>query len=605
MAVYAATAIVGITWGLPTSRIDWLLFGDGPVWSGEEIVRLSRASDKFDAARGADVDADPVVFAGDAPVDLTATKEDVAAIYRRYRLYTHQPDEMITMMALAGMRPAELHFDPRLYQYGGLFIYPVGAIIALGGLTGVIEVTSDLAYYLDHPDEFGTFYVAARAYVALWGALGVAFVCAIASRLGGLRAGALAGLLFTLMPVVVCMSHEAKPHLPGAVLMLAAVWWAMRYVESGRRRDWAGMCIACGAAFGTVLSSLPIFVLIPFAQWMRGTTAKDRLGGQLGTKTFWSRILGGAAVGLLVYLVTNPYVGINAVVNREVLQSNLSNSTAMYEIGRVGEGLVRVAELTLEGATLPIVVFGVIGMAVGLHRDRRNLLPLLVPAGVVFIQFVLLGAGKPAEYGRFGVFPNTALAIATACLLAGPRRNGRAAARLTVASALVLLTTGHFAWGYLYNFHQDSGPDNTREQFGPALGQFIREPVSEPLGDQPSPLWDRPSPGAPGVNDTRPIVCVLADPAPYCLPPMNFARIKLLRYPSLDAYRANPQGVLILPAETDVTEDGDPHGLPYRRSTGRPPHSPISWANKPMVLHLPPSEDYGSGQRNDEARTGN
>ena len=577
LVLYAVVAIVGIGWGLPSTETDKLLFGGGTVWSGERIARLSGGSDRFSDTRGADVDADPVVFAGDQPVDLTATEADVAAIYRRYRLFTHQPDEMITMMALASMRPRELHFDPKLYQYGGLFIYPVGAMIGLGGRVGLIEVTSDLVYYLDHPDEFGKFYLAARVYVALWGALGVVLICAIASRLGGFKAGVIAALLFTLMPVVVCMSHEAKPHLPGAVLMLAAVWWAMRYVEGDRRRDWAGMCLACGAAFGTVLSSLPIFVLIPLAEWMRRASSfagdspseraadlgpRDPSTGDAGIRPSWRRILGGAGIGLAVYLATNPYVPINVFVNREVLRSNLSNSTAMYEIGRLGEGLVRVLELTVEGARLPVLLIGVAGLAVAFRRRRWDMLPLAVPAGLVFVQFVLLGAGKPAEYGRFGVFPDTALAIAAACVLAGRRRPKLRAVEL-IPAALVVLTTGYFGWGYLYNFHKDAGPENTRAQFGL--------------------LWDGLSSRS---EDSRPIVSVLADPAPYCLPPMDFARTKVLRYPSLEAYLADPQGVLVIPADTNATKERDMTGSPLGGGVGKAPYSPMSWANKPMVLRV-------------------
>jgi len=579
LVVYATMAIVGITWGLPTSRIDPLLFDGGTAWSGERIARLSQTSDWLDDNRGADVDADPVVFTGAEPVDLTLCEADVAAIYRRYRLFTHQPDEMITMMALAGMRPREMHLDPKLYQYGGLFIYPVGAFIGLGGATGLIEVTSDPAYYLDHPGEFGKFYIAARVYVALWGAVGVLVIFAMGSRLGGTAVGVVAALLFTLMPVVVCMAHEAKPHLPGAVLMLVGVWWAMRYVSDGRRRDWVGMCVSCGAALGMVLSSLPIFVLIPLAEVLRGgrTTMTSRV--------FWKRLLGGAAIGVLVYLATNPYVAINAAVNREVLLSNLSNSTAMYEIGRVGEGVMRVIQLTIEGARAPIVAFGFAALLLGVPCRWRDLLPLLVPAGLVFVQFILLGAGKPAEYGRFGVFPNTALAIMTACLVAGgigrrgvqasddeqARRNQsahtarRGGVTMTLASMLVILATGYCGWGYLYNFWRDTAADNTREQFGPVLERFATR----------------------DADDGRLVVCVLADPAPYCLPPMNFAKVRLLCYPSMEAYQANPQGVLVVPADTNTAQERKRIPPLPDGGIGSPPYSIISWANKPMVLRLP------------------
>ncbi len=231
LLLFAAVSAVGITWGLPSRAIDKYLFGDDPPWPGEKIYRLAGAGEKFSSDRGADVDADPLDIGADTPILLTGTDEDVAKIYLRYRLYTYQPDEMITMMALAGMNPRRLQLDPKLYQYGGLFIYPVGALLGACDVVGLIDVRGDVVYYLDNPDEFGKFYVVARAYSAAWGMLGVVVVFLIARRLAGSRAGLLAALFFALMPVVLCMAHEGKPHLPGAVLMLLAVLLAMRYLS--------------------------------------------------------------------------------------------------------------------------------------------------------------------------------------------------------------------------------------------------------------------------------------------------------------------------------------------------------------------------------------
>jgi len=75
---------------------------------------------------------------------------------------------MITLRALAQMHPGEMDFDPRLYQYGGLWIYPVGGIIKAAGYTDWLSVTSDRGRYLDHPDEFAKFYILMRGYSAFW-----------------------------------------------------------------------------------------------------------------------------------------------------------------------------------------------------------------------------------------------------------------------------------------------------------------------------------------------------------------------------------------------------------------------------------------------------
>jgi len=93
-------------------------------------------------------------------VELNQTDQQKAKIVRQYRLYSAQPDEMVTFMSLAGMRGGS--FDPRMYQYGGLWIYPVGAMLKVASIAGLVTVKPDLNYYLDRPEEFGRFYRVAR-----------------------------------------------------------------------------------------------------------------------------------------------------------------------------------------------------------------------------------------------------------------------------------------------------------------------------------------------------------------------------------------------------------------------------------------------------------
>jgi len=756
--LFVGASIVGISWGLPSRKIDRYLFGDAEPWSGEKIYRLAGANAKFSPDRGADVDVDPLKKPGDEPVLLTGSDEDIAKIYLRYRLYTYQPDEMITMMALAGMRPRELNLDPKLYQYGGLFLYPVGGLIGASGLLGLIDVRSDVVYYLDHPDEFGKFYVVARAYSAAWGALGVLIVFAITRRIArargtsaraagfsprgpaeqetdspplnasgfdpafvdspeannecgsptaeavghatrkntggqaatgtqdstiGSRAGLLAALLFTMMPVVVCMAHEGKPHLPGAVLMLAAVLFAMRYLssraagfsprdcsdadpaataESSRglkpaaRYDWWLMCVCCGAAFGMVLSSWPIFVLIPLVAWLdtwTGGMGKRSLrvreseprAQARGRPSFLRRMLVGVAAAVVFYLVTNPYIVINAIGNRDVLRSNFGNSLAMYEIARLGEGFVRVVELTVEGATLPVVVVGALALVIGLVRIARQrmraesepgapatgqapavspprlrsglgsedaggleareaasifgsptakamghpadlYLPLIVPAALFFVQFVLIGAGKPAEYGRFGIFPNTALAIGAACVLT--RRWIRLREIVNwIPGAFVVLYVGFFGGNYLWNFRADCSDGNTRDRvaidFSKRFEWLLLIHTSGHL---------RPS-GA---------VATIVEPAPYCFPPLNFSKRPVWLFPSQVAYEAHaPADTPLLvcvdrgfaalydppPVASEWADLDDAYLLPMQRFYAgfrTRVETPISWANKPIPV---------------------
>ena len=458
IALLAALALFlpGINWGLPTRAVDPFLFGDQPVWSGEKIVALAPPDSP---RRGADVDANPISSGADLVV-LNATDAQRAEIILRYRLYSHQPDEMITFRSLARIKA--LRGDPRLYQYGGLWIYPVGAMLQLADLVGLVELRGDQAFYLDRPEQFGRFYVVARAYTVMWGLVATWAVFWIIGRLTGSRLLAAAGAVcFAAMPVVVNMAHEAKPHLPGLALTLLGVIAAAHYVDKGRRKQalLAGAC--CGAAFGMVVSGLLALAVLPMMVFLRPGPGRQR----------FITLMQAGFVAAATYVLFNPYVAINALIDRELLRSNLGNSTEMYRV-RLG-GIGNALALIVEGASPLVVIGGVVGGAVLLAaRVRRRKIGciedcpgrgdvgwlLLAPTVLVLLQFVLLAYGKPPEYARFALLPDTFLVVTAfagiALLHAAPPRG-------VLAVALTLLTLC-FGLPYVAAFVRDSGTETSR-----------------------------------------------------------------------------------------------------------------------------------------------
>src|SRR5687767_608078 len=116
--------LTGITWGLPSRAADPYLFGDHTPWTGQQILELAGGwGDDSGTRLGADVDLNPVA-GRERVVVLNGTDAQRAEIVRRYRLFSYQPDEMLTLRALSRMKPGRGDLDPRLYQYGGLWIYP-------------------------------------------------------------------------------------------------------------------------------------------------------------------------------------------------------------------------------------------------------------------------------------------------------------------------------------------------------------------------------------------------------------------------------------------------------------------------------------------------
>ena len=558
MGLAGVVFFTGLGWGLPSREADAYLLGDSPAPDGEQIMRLAgeRAEDP---ALGANV-PQHLLEHRDRILLLNGTPADRAEILRRYRLYSLQPDENTLLMALARMRPARGDFDPRFYQYGGVFIYPVGAALKLASALHFIPLTPKVAYYIDHPALFGRFYIVARAVSALWGVLGIWPVFWIARRLSGgvwLPAAACVGYIF--MPGVVNQAHEAKPHLAGAVLMLMAVIAACRYVETGRSRPALGAGILCGLAFGAVLSAVLVFVLLPIMVMLRGGRGRRRA------------LLIASAAGLLAYVVTNPYVAINLVRNRAVLRSNLTNSTEMYHVGGLREGIPNAIKLIGAGATPGFAMVGAVTILAALRSARKEFtsgarggratlaILLAAPSLLILMQFTALAAGKPAEYGRFALFLNIALMLAA---IAGIGRLVRSRIIGGVIVTALLLATIVSGLNYLAGFIRDSLPHNSRLTAADMIRQLA--------GGEPESI------------------AVWAEPAPYAVPPVNLVRTQLFLLPrDYVPVPGHPPAQVLVRAEDFIAPIPPQWAVDYDRFVIQPPHpTPLSWAAKPFVIYI-------------------
>ena len=464
-----------------------------------------------------------------------------ARILIRYRLYTDQPDEMITFRALSKIHPSQRQFDPRMYQYGGLWIYPVGGLLRLAGLLNLATITNDRSFYLDNPAAFGRFYIIARAYSAAWGLVAVAAVFALMRRItGGVLLPSIAALCFIAMPVTIDLAHEAKPHLAGVALLLLATLAASNYVRTGQARWIVWTAIACGAAVGMVLWAIVGLALIPLMlciQWRR----PGRMFGLMVLMLL---------IAAAVYFVTNPYVGSHLLHSdqREVLKSNLSNTSAMYHASAMS-GHRNAVRLIIAGTSWPLGLAGAGGLIVVLLVHRRDNEPLLSAhigwflgglALLMWVQFAALAAGKPGEYGRFAALIDAALMLAAVAAVG--RLLAQPAAR-SVAGAILVAATAMYSFSYERGFLADTTDPNSRLRAAATLAQIATQMA---------------------VVQGHPMLWVPSEPAPYCLPPVDLFRWKIVLL-TADSFPVG-RGVLVAPLDTlDIWN---------------PATTPISWADK-------------------------
>ncbi len=547
---------VGIDWGLPSREHDRYLFGDAGPWSGERIAALGGAEERRHLQRGADVDVNPRTRSGER---INSTDAEQAEIYRRYRLFTRHPDEMVTLMAIASMHPSQYDFDPKLYQYGGLFVYPVAAMLKAASVIGVIDLRTDITWYLDHPEAFGRFYVVMRLYVVAFALAGVVGVYLLTTRLANRTAGLVASLLFVLMPITINGAHEAKPHLPAAVLMTFALLSALRYMDRPSTRSLMLLGAMCGLSFGMVLSGWVVFLVLPTVAWLRHERWAERV----------SIVAAGGGVGVLVYALTNPYVVINALTNRSLLAENLSNTAAMFGLADPGLGLFRTASVVAEGMS-PLLATAAIAAVVIMVASRqwRATTVALVPTLAVLLNMVLVGAGKPGEFGRFALFADTVLVVMVAA--AGVQLWWRA--KQIVVAGLVVCAVGVMADGLRYErgFIRESLGYHTRAAAAAWLAQYLEAGGPTSIG-------------------------VLADPAPYLTPPLDFAACDVIAIPRAkpDTPPATLPGLLIYTGDYSAPPLGtwwERLYRPVRRFPATPPRfwtrpTTISWADKPVTVY--------------------
>ncbi len=498
--------IPGITWGLPSRAVDSALFGGRTPWTGAEILGHLQSTDQ-PSVRGADVDSSPII---DRSIPLYINESDAqrAAIVQRYRLMSAQPDEFIQFKALAEMagRSGVDRLDPRLYQYGGVWIYPVGGLLKLGSMLGVIDLRADRAYYLDHPEAFARFYIIARAYSAAWGVVAVLAVGWIVRRMtADATCGFLAACSFAVLPVVVNAAHEAKPHLAGAALCLLSIIAATKHIETRRSSYAIFAAIFAGLAVGAVLSMLWAMAVVPVMVWLAARSHKGESNASAAARPWRRRAIALLLLAAATYALTNPFAIFNALFRPEIPGSNLGNSSAMYAVGNVARSVLKTPILLAHAMTPWVLVGGVLGtIALSIRWLTRQAgcksagsgTParlLAVPAILVLVQFALLIDTKPAEYARFSIVLGAAAIVAffaAAHALVGPhlRRLWLIAIALLVATnaATIFLTARIIADRESERFAIMS---DRLEQLGQTSLAIVYEPA--PWSLPPMNLFDR------------------------------------------------------------------------------------------------------------------
>lgn len=515
LVVGLACALCGITWGLPNAD------------------RVNLLGDDLDAVRAQiqpDSRTDTLVYAHEKEADSV----DLGRAYRRYFLYSNHPDEMLTLMGLARMKPSSLELHPGQFQYGGLFTYPIGALIFLGGKLELVEVARDVKAYLEQPRAFGRLYVVGRLYVAAFYVATGLLVFWFGRRFAEPSLAVTGAILYLLSPGAIVFAHEMKPHAAAPFFILISFYFLHRLLTENRSRYLHLAAVSCGAATAMVYSNEIFILAVLSCVWfVEGISLTDRL----------LRTCACCLVVAAVYFAFNPYV----LLDFPTLLEEIRLIRIRYQTGISLAGIAGFVRHPLLGSlgvpTALLALWGIIGIV----RRRSAWGYVTLGMMVLYATLLIYQLGPQAHSTKMARLMCALFPLFSVLAVAGLNAVSLRWLRLTVG-IVSMFWLAIVAWPNLRNYSLDAGAESTRLRAGEWINQYI------PHGAR---------------------VLVPNSPAPYKCPPFAFGRYTLVTQSD------KPHDYCV----TIGTEITDPSYAIAASARSSVRETPLSFANQPVYIY--------------------
>ncbi|MFZ0040091.1 MAG: glycosyltransferase family 39 protein [Solirubrobacteraceae bacterium] len=224
--------------------------------------------------------------------------------------------------------------------------------------------------------EFGV-----RSLSALAGIATIPVAYMVARRLAGARAGAIAGLLLAVAPLMVWFSQEARAYALATLLAAITLWCTVAYLEEGRDRWLVGWTVA--GALGLATHYFVVFVVAPelvILLWCRRGDRRLALGVAVVVAAGLALVplaLAQRGTGHVDYIA-------QGALGTRVLQVPKQMLVGYASPGQVVTGLL--AALAVAAGALPWLV-------IDARTRQRAAVPLVVGLAGVLVPIVLALVG--------------------------------------------------------------------------------------------------------------------------------------------------------------------------------------------------------------------
>ncbi|MDD3726442.1 MAG: glycosyltransferase family 39 protein [Candidatus Ratteibacteria bacterium] len=464
----------GINWGVPNSAISSLVFKNTET---EIINKLSSVmltthqeikemTDYYGTQYRPNYQPKEKIIL--KVNDTITTSKELVNSCRSYLIRSAGADEQRGLLALSKINPAKCNFDPHFYEYGGVYLYPMGASLYILSKLKILTVTSDMSFYFLHPDEMGKMYIWGRVFGAIGSLISIIVFFLICKELfKNKRLVYLLTFFYGTSAGFAIWSHYLKPFSYGMLWFLSTLYMLVKFYKGGKEKHLYFASIFSGLSFGTLLSYGYIYWAVVVFIIFYSKNLKWKV------KHFFLTFI----IFLCVFFITNPYVLIShkefwqelqylkVYWQRDIFLSALS--TFVFNTLRYGLGILLWATL----------LAGFLG-SVFYKPDKLSLmlLAIILPA---FFYF----AFTTAEWVHYSIFLYPLFIVSTGLFLTRLRYNKI----LALFFLIVVSYTALYTLSYVKLF----GMENTRTEAGEWINNNI--PCKEKIGlfEPPSP-WRTP-----------------------------------------------------------------------------------------------------------------
>ncbi|HOJ30683.1 MAG TPA: glycosyltransferase family 39 protein [bacterium] len=462
----------GINWGVSDNERISLVFGDhttlenliNPMLQTHQDIREMQIY--YGAPYPPDYNPDEKISVGIKGKKKSISREFINSM-RSYLIRSYGADEQAVLASLSKINPSHLDFNPHFFEYGGIYLYPLGAFLKLCSMAGLINVNSNMSFYFKNPGEMGRIYTLSR----IFGVLSFIFatiifylLCLLISK--NQNISLVMAILFSITPGFVMWSHYLKPYTGGLFWVICTLYGVFKFFEKKQLKWMVVSSICSGFALSSVLSYGYVFFTVILSIFFVANGVRG--------------ILKNVAIAFICfifsYFLLNPYVllSFNEFVNElSYIQSYWRNSVTLENLKYFLTMSLRYGLGT--GVWLVSVIFLIFSLY--FSRDKQFLVILLslLPA-VLYFGII---TGRWVHYS-FVIYPYIFLII-----LFGATKIGVKGSMLILLPVLIFTFIFSFAHVTLFC------GKNIRSVAGDWVNKNIPENSSMGLLEAPSP-WRTP-----------------------------------------------------------------------------------------------------------------